>query len=143
MAKTKTQMISEVMTRQPITVEATTMLDECARLMKDSDVGDVIVMKDGSVCGIVTDRDITIRAIAEGKDPKQVRAGDICSSDLVTLSPNDSVEDAVRCMREKAIRRIPITEGGTVVGIVSLGDLAQEKDPKSALADISSAPPSD
>lgn len=136
-----TQSIQEMMTKHPVTVDGASPLSEAARLMRDKDVGDVIVLQDGQICGIVTDRDIVVRAVADGKDPSTVPAGDICSRDMSYLSPTDTVSDAVRIMREKAIRRLPIVENDRPVGVVSLGDLALERDPDSALGDISGAPP--
>jgi CBS domain-containing protein len=138
------QKIKDVMTPDPITVSASATLTETARKMKDADVGPVIVLNDdGAILGIVTDRDIAIRAVAEGKDPDATAVGEICSEELETLAPNDRVADAIRLMREKAIRRIPVVEGSQPVGIVSIGDLAIERDPDSALADISAAPPNE
>jgi CBS domain-containing protein len=93
------------------------------------------------VCGIVTDRDVTVRVVAEGRPPETTELKEICSRDLATLAPDDTVEEAVRVMRDKALRRLPILDGGRPVGIVSLGDLAVEHDPDSALAAISTAPP--
>ena len=135
------QSIQEVMTPNPMTCPATTTVADAARAMRDNDVGDVLVERDGSVCGIVTDRDIVVRVVAQDSDLNQVSLGDICTDTLVTLSPTDSVEDAVRLMRTKAIRRLPICDDGKPVGIVSLGDLAVERDAESALADISAAKP--
>jgi CBS domain-containing protein len=111
--------------------------------MKERDIGDVIVLDNGTVCGVVTDRDIVVRAVAENRDPATTKLGDICSRDLATLTPADSVEDAIELMRERAIRRVPIIDNGAPVGIVSIGDLAVDRDPQSALADISSAAPND
>jgi len=108
--------------------------------MRDSDIGDVIVVENGQICGMVTDRDITIRGVAEGRNISSLTLADICSRQLTTLSPTDSVDDAVLLMREKALRRLPVVEGGKPVGIVSLGDLAVTKDPHSALGNISTAP---
>ena len=133
--------IREVMTSDPITVSAGSTVVEAAQRMRDADVGPVIVMDDNGVAGIVTDRDITVRAVAEGRNPSDVRVEEICSRDVTTLAPDGSVEDAVRLMREKAVRRLPVVEGGQPVGIVSIGDLAVEQQPDSALADISQAPP--
>lgn len=135
------QTIRDVMTPNPVMCKAKATVAEAARFMRDNDVGDVLVERDGSVCDIVTDRDIVVRAIADGRDPTQTKLGDICSHELTTLSSTDTVEDAVRLMRDQALRRLPIMDDGKPVGIVSLGDLAQERDPKSALADISAAPP--
>jgi signal-transduction protein with cAMP-binding, CBS, and nucleotidyltransferase domain len=93
------------------------------------------------ICGIVTDRDIALRIVAEGRDPSGTKLGEICSRDLQSLTPDDSVGDAVRLMTEKAICRLPIIEEGRPVASVSLGDLASREDPGSGLADISDAPP--
>jgi len=109
--------------------------------MRDADIGNVIVTDNGHICGIVTDRDITIRGVAEARNIASLTLGDICSRELTTLSPQDSVEDAVRLMREKAIRRLPVVEGGKPIGVVSLGDLAVTQDHRSALGNISAAAP--
>ena len=135
------QLVRDVMTPNPVTLPAMASLVEAALAMRDFDVGDVLVLENGQVCGIVTDRDIVVRGIAAGNYPATVTLGEICSRDLTTLSQTDRVEDAVSLMREKAIRRLPVVEGGKPVGIVSLGDLAVERDPHSALSDISAAPP--
>jgi len=89
----------------------------------------------------VTDRDITVRSLAEGKNPSEMKIGDLCSHELTAIAPSASVEDAVRIMREKAVRRLPVLADNRAVGIVSIGDLAREQDPRSALADISGAAP--
>jgi CBS domain-containing protein len=135
------QTIRDVMTPEPHTVQAGTKLADAAAIMRDADIGDVIVMTDGTVSGIVTDRDMAVRAVAEGRDPKKTAVGEICSKELVALSPADSVEDAIGKMREMAIRRLPVVDDGRAVGIVSLGDLAVARDPDSVLADISAASP--
>jgi CBS domain-containing protein len=134
------QTIRDVMTPEPHTVQAGATLADAAAIMRDADIGGVIVLTDGSICGIVTDRDLAVRAVAEGRDPKKTTVGEICSNDLVALSPADSVEDAIGMMREMTIRRLPVVEAGRPVGMVSLGDLAVARDPDSALADISAAP---
>jgi CBS domain-containing protein len=138
-----TQTLQEVMTRELQTCPPSTTLADAARYMRDQSVGDVLVEQDGRLVGIVTDRDIVVRAIAEGADPNASPIGDICSQDLTTLSPNDTVDDALRVMREKSLRRLPVSENGQPVGIVSLGDLAIEGNAESALEDISSAAPND
>ena len=134
------QKIEEVMTRSPRVLDASATVEEAARCMSTENIGDVIVRDGGTICGIVTDRDITIRVIAEGRKPGTTKLGDICSRDLVTLKPADTVDEAVRCMRERAIRRIPVVQDGEAVGIVSIGDLAIDLDRSSALADVSAAP---
>jgi CBS domain-containing protein len=97
--------------------------------MLDADIGDIIVLDRGQTYGILTDCDILVRAVAEGRDLTATKVADICSRDLTTMAPADSVEDAVRLMREKAVRRLPVVEEGIAVGIISLGDLALSQDP--------------
>jgi CBS domain-containing protein len=129
------------MTPDPVTMAGGFRLDDAARRMRDRNIGDVIVLDGAQVCGLVTDRDIVVRAVAEGRDPTSTTLNDICSRDLVTVRPEDTVDAAVRLMREHALRRLPVIDGSTPVGIVSIGDIVVERDPESALADISSAPP--
>lgn len=133
--------VSAVMNRQPVVLGAQSVLADAARAMRDSDIGDVIVVEGDNVFGILTDRDIVVRAIASDKDPSTTRLDEICSRDLATVSSDTPVDDAVRIMRDKAIRRLPVVDAGKPVGVVSIGDLAVERDPSSALADISGAQP--
>ena len=135
------QAVREVMTKNPTVLPADETLVSAARKMRDQDIGDVLVIKNGKLCGIVTDRDITVRAIAEGKDPGKTRLEEVCSQDLVAISADRPVTEAVEMMRKKAVRRLPVLEGDKPVGVVSIGDLAVERDPKSVLAGISSAQP--
>ena len=136
------QSVRDVMTPNPACVGADSSVLDAARLMREKDIGDVIVMDRDRLCGILTDRDIVVRALAQGADPARTKAGDVCSRDLATVKPNASVGQVVHMMRSKAIRRMPVVEdGGQVVGIVSIGDLAVERDRRSALGEISAAPP--
>lgn len=132
--------IRDIMTTDPVIIQASDTILEAARAMRGRNIGDVVV-QDGNLCGILTDRDIVVRMVAEGKDPGNTKIEAVCSRYLATLSPSASVEEAVELMRHKSVRRIPVTEKGKVVGIVSIGDLAIENDRSSALADISAAPP--
>jgi CBS domain-containing protein len=136
-----TQSIRSLMTADPMTMSATSSVVEAASGMRDANIGDIIVLDGDRICGILTDRDIIVRAVAEGRDLASTKLADICSQELTTLAPTDSVEDAVRLMRDKAIRRLPVVEGGKPVGIVSIGDLAVSQDLHSALGQISAAPP--
>jgi CBS domain-containing protein len=134
--------IRDVMTTNPQTLPESTIVREAAEAMRANDIGDVVVVDDnGNLSGILTDRDIVVRVVAEGRDPRATRIGDIASRDLTAVSPDDPVGRAVQLMRERAIRRLPAVEKHKVVGIVSIGDLALDRDPGSALADISAAPP--
>ena len=138
------QTIEEVMTPDPVTISSGSSIVEAARLMREADTGAMVVVdEDEEVQGILTDRDIAIRAVAEDRDPSQTRVGEIASGDLTALEPGASMRDAVRLMREKSIRRLPVVQSGRPVGIVSIGDLAVERDPTSALADISASPAND
>jgi CBS domain-containing protein len=109
--------------------------------MRDNDIGDVLIMdQDGRLRGIVTDRDIIVRGIANDRQPDSTPIGEVCSPDLVAVDADDDADQAVQMMRQRAVRRIPVMEDGQVIGVVSLGDMAIEKDPDSALAQISAAP---
>ncbi|WP_217237860.1 CBS domain-containing protein [Streptomyces sp. AC555_RSS877] len=136
-----TQHVSDIMTSAPVTVEPQTSVTAVARIMRDQDLGAVIVTDGDELRGLVTDRDLVVRSLAEGGDPEQTTVVDACSGDLVTLTPEDDVDHAVELMREHAVRRLPVVEGGRPVGIVALADLAMERDPGSALGDISAARP--
>jgi CBS domain-containing protein len=135
------QQVKDVMTAGPVVLGKDAPLMEAARLMRDKGIGDVIVVEGESAEGIVTDRDLVIRGVAEGADPSTTRLGQIISSELVAVAPDDPVERAIKLMRERAVRRLPVVEGGKPVGIVSIGDLAVERDADSVLADISEEPP--
>jgi CBS domain-containing protein len=131
----------EVMTPAPVALPADTPLTEAAKKMRDQGIGAVLVHDDTRLCGLVTDRDIVVRAIADDKSPAVTTLGVICSAHLVTVGPDEPTGTAVRLMREHAVRRIPVVEDGQAIGILSLGDLALERDERSALADVSAAPP--
>lgn len=133
--------VADSMTRNPITMEADGTVREAAELMAAADIGDVVVVEEDRLVGIVTDRDIVVRVLAQGGSPDDpVR--DALSEDPVTTAPDVEVGEAVRLMRNHAVRRVPVVEAdGRLVGIVSLGDLAVDHDPGSALADISDEPP--
>jgi CBS domain-containing protein len=133
--------VEEIMTRDPRTVDAGATLVDAAREMRESDIGNVVVLDGGRAAGILTDRDIVVRAVADGREPGSTPVREVCSSGLETLDPDQSVDDAVRLMREHDVRRLPVVRDGRPVGILSLGDLAVEREPESALADISAASP--
>ena len=135
------QQIRDLMPPNPVVLPGTASVHEAARAMRDAAIGDVIVIENNRVCGMITDRDIVVRTLAEARDPATTTLADICSHLLLVVRPTDSVEKAVRLMGTHALRRVPVVEGGQPVGMVSLGDLAVERDPSSALGDISAAPP--
>jgi CBS domain-containing protein len=132
------QSIADLMTRDPVTFPPDAGIQAAAARMRDEDTGNVVVVEGETVRGIVTDRDIVVRAIADGRGPDTPLA-DVLSGEVVTVAPQDRIEAVVDLMRERAVRRIPVVEDGRLVGIVSIGDLAIERDSDSALADISAA----
>jgi CBS domain-containing protein len=134
------QKISDVMTKDLVTIGPDASLADASKHMQERDIGDVLVVVDDRLYGMVTDRDIVVRGLAEGKSPN-APASEIATTELTMLSPDDDAAQAVEWMRREAIRRVPVVEDGRPVGIVSLGDLAQSRDPSSALSDISAAPP--
>src|ERR671933_647070 len=127
------QSIREIMTADPRTVDSGATVAEAAREMRDGDVGSVVVVENGTVAGIVTDRDIAVRVVAQGLDPDATRVSEIATMRPVTLTVDQSVDDAIRLVREQDVRRIIVVQDDRAAGIVSLGDLAIERDTVSAL----------
>ena len=116
--------IQDVMTANPTTVELGTSIKEAARLMKSEDVGALPVVEGGRLSGMITDRDIAIRAVAEGRLDATV--GEIASKDVVSVDPQQSLEEAARLMAKHQIRRLPVCEeDGRLAGIVAQADVAQ------------------
>jgi CBS domain-containing protein len=131
------------MTPGPATCRTDETAFDAARAMSEGDFGSVVVVapNGGEVRGIVTDRDIVVRGIAEGKAPKETKISEVFTTEPTTLSPDDSLDEAVEALREAHVRRLPVVEDSQVVGIVSIGDLAQARQEHSALAEISAAAP--
>ena len=135
------QTVSDIMTKAPVALSAEDTVRNAARHMRELNVGAIVVQKHGQLFGIVTDRDIVVRCLARDGNCDSTLLGEICSPEVATLRPDDDVDHAVALMRAKAIRRIPVVKNGKAVGILSLGDLALERDPESALGKISGASP--
>jgi CBS domain-containing protein len=139
-----TQQIKDVMTKQIHSVRRDATLRAVAHVMKEHKIGAVLVTQaDGSLLGLVTDRDLVVRGMASDRDLDKTSVAEICSTPPVRLDLTAMVDDAVRLMRERAVRRIPVVADGKPVGIISIGDLARAKDPGSLLAQISAAPPNE
>ena len=135
-------LVQDVMTRNPKVLRASSTVMDAASTMRDFNIGDVIVVDEANkVRGIITDRDLVVKAVASGSDPSKTSIESICTKDVTVLKPTQTADDAVKVMREKAIRRLPVVEGENLVGIVSLGDLAKRIDSGSCLGQISAAPP--
>lgn len=117
-------LIKDVMTASPTCCKPTDRLDGVARLMLDSDCGEIPVCDETKLVGVITDRDITCRAVALGKTPAAVPASDVMTRDVFTIGEDDKVEKALELMETKLVRRLPVVDfGGRIVGIVSQADL--------------------
>lgn len=133
--------VREVMQPDPVTLDVAATIEDAAQAMRDHGIGDVIVTDSGQITGILTDRDIVVRGVAEHRHPTATKLGDCCTSEVQVVEADDSVDQAIGLMRQHALRRLPVVEGGRLVGIVSLGDLALTETPRTALAGISAAAP--
>jgi CBS domain-containing protein len=136
-----TQNVADLMTKLVVQLPQETTLVEAAQAMRDGEIGDVVVTAQGALIGLATDRDIVVRAVAEGKDPATTRLGDILTADVVRVREDASVNDAADLMRQHSVRRLVVTDDADkVAGVISLGDLAVARDPDSTLGAISAAP---
>ena len=133
--------VSDVMTPQPVALTLDQTAAEAARVMRDSDIGDVLVTESGELRGIVTDRDLVVRCIADGRNPEMTTLDEICSKTLITLTPDSPLHEAITMMRAQTVRRLPVVDGKVPIGIVSIGDLARGLDRESVTGRISAAPP--
>jgi CBS domain-containing protein len=123
------QHIRDVMTPNPSTVEPNKTVVDAARIMKQEDAGVVPVTENGRLTGIVTDRDIAIRVVAEGKDPKSTPVREVASTNLVTIDPEQDLDEALRVMAKHQVRRLPVVEeDGRLVGVLAQADVAREGD---------------
>jgi CBS domain-containing protein len=130
--------VRDIMTAAPVGVYYSQTIAETARVMRDSQVGAVLVVNDGALAGLVTDRDLVIRGLAEDMAPNEP-VGPLCSGDLIGVTADADLAQAAQLMRENAVRRLPVINDGQVVGIVSMGDIAISADADSALAAVSRA----
>ena len=117
--------IKEVMTRDVRACEPNATVADAAKVMAQEDVGPVPIVEDGRLVGIVTDRDIVVRVVAEGRDPNATTVKEIASTDLVTVSPGDDLDEALKLLAERQVRRLPVVEGDRLVGIVAQADVAR------------------
>jgi CBS domain-containing protein len=122
----KQMKVKDIMTTDPASLSSDDTIEKAAQLMKQYDVGSIPVCSQDHVVGIVTDRDITLRCVATGQDVKQQKVCDIMTENPVVGNPDMNVDDAVKIMSEKQIRRLPIVDNNSLVGIVALGDISLE-----------------
>jgi CBS domain-containing protein len=127
--------VKQIMTPHPIVVDAATPVAQCARLMDDHDIGALGVMQEGRLVGVLTDRDIVIRAVARDVDTRSITAGDLATSEVVSVAVDAAVEDAERRMHDRAVRRLFIVgEDGRPLGILTVDDLIALREPHSIMA---------
>lgn len=130
--------VETVMTRNPVVAARSTYLSEVARKMLDNDVGEIPIVHGDKPIGVVTDRDIVIRLVAHGQDPKQVRAEDCMTSPAITIDKDADLKDCAELMAREKVRRIPIVDAqGRLCGIVALADLERRTDTRSMKAEVS------
>jgi CBS domain-containing protein len=125
------QSIRDVMTSEPCTIDAGKSVAYAAKMMRDEDVGLAPIVEDDKLIGMLTDRDIAIRVVAEGRNPDQVTVGEVATTQVVTIDPQQDLDEALRIMAKHQVRRLPVVEeDGRLVGIVAQADVAREGDDK-------------
>lgn len=134
--------VRDAMTDEPVALPADATALDAARLMRGRSIGTVLVTdSDGCLCGIVTDRDVAVRVVAERLDPETTELGAIASKGIAHVSPDEPLDAALERMRGRAVRRVPVVEDGRPVGMLSLGDAAEHADIEATVEVISAAPP--
>jgi CBS domain-containing protein len=125
MAKT----VREVMTSKLCSIDTDKTVTYAAKMMRDEDVGIAPIVEGDRLVGVLTDRDIAVRVVAEGRDPEQVKVAEVASPDVVTLDPQQDLDEALRLMARHQVRRLPVVEeDGRLVGVVAQADVAQQGD---------------
>ena len=134
--------VKDVMTPEPVCGQADATLSEVARMMAEEDTGFIPIVSKGRLCGVITDRDVVVRAIARGIDPHHALAKHYCSTKLESVLPNTPVEDAIKHMESRQIRRLLVLDGDRLIGVVSLGDLAEFSlhEAEEVLVEVSKSP---
>ncbi len=123
--------IRDLMTSNPSTIGSDGTIADAARLMRDEDAGIIPIVDGDRLVGMITDRDITVRVVAEGRDPQSTTVGEIASRDLVTIDPQQDLDEALRLMAQHQVRRLPVVEeDGRLVGILAQADVAREASPE-------------
>jgi CBS domain-containing protein len=120
--------VREVMTSNPTTCSVKASVEAAAKAMAQEDVGPIPVLDGERLVGILTDRDIVIRVVAEGRDPQSTTVGEVASRDPATVSPDENLDRALQLLAERQVRRLPVVEGETLVGVVAQADIARQGD---------------
>jgi CBS domain-containing protein len=134
--------VRDAMTEDPRSIGKSVSVVEAARLMREQDIGSLPITDDEKLVGMITDRDITMRVVAEAADPKVTVVEDVFSRDLISVEPDNDLEEALRLMARHQVRRLPVVENGRLVGIVAEADIAlRENEAKTGeLVEAISAP---
>src|SRR5204863_5357711 len=123
--------VQKLMTSNPCSIDADKSVAYAAKMMRDEDVGLAPIVEDDKLIGMLTDRDIAIRVVAEGRDPGQVKVRDVASKQVVTIDPQQDLDEALRIMAKHQVRRLAVVEeDGKLVGVVAQADVAREGDDK-------------
>jgi CBS domain-containing protein len=123
--------VRESMTSNPCSIDTDKSVAYAAKMMRDEDVGIAPIVEGDRLVGVLTDRDVTVRVVAEGRDPEQVKVTEVASRDVVTLDPDQDLDEALRLMARHQVRRLPVVEeDGRLVGVVAQADVAQDADKK-------------
>ena len=116
--------VRDAMTADPRSIGKSVSVVEAARLMREQDIGSLPITDDEQLVGMITDRDITMRVVAEAVDPQRTPVGDVCSRDVISVAPESDLEEALQLMARHQVRRLPVVENGRLVGIVAQADIA-------------------
>lgn len=120
--------VRDVMTSNPTTCSVEASVADAAKVMAQEDVGPIPIIEGDRLVGILTDRDIVVRVVAEGRDAQSTTVGDVASTDLATVSPDENLDRALQLLAEQQVRRLPVVEGETLVGVVAQADIARQGD---------------
>jgi CBS domain-containing protein len=124
--------VQDAMTADPVTISRTNSVVDAARLMESADVGSVPVVDGGTPVGILTDRDIAIRVVAQGKDPSSTQVGEIATDQPYFVEPDQDLDEALELMAYRKVRRLPVVEDGQLVGMLAQADVVHEVKEKKA-----------
>jgi CBS domain-containing protein len=122
--------VRDAMTEDPRSIGKSVSVVEAARLMREQDIGSLPITDDEKLVGMITDRDITTRVVAEAADPMKTSVGDVYSQDLITVEPGNDLDEALQLMARHQVRRLPVVENGRLVGIVAQADIAISENEK-------------
>lgn len=121
--------LRDCMKRKIVCADEKTSIEDISKLMKDNDIGSIVICdEDRKITGIITDRDIVTRVIAEKQNTSETKVKDVMTKNVITIDVDDTVKDASSCMSNNQIRRIPVIENNKLIGIISIGDLARNND---------------